>query len=108
MMRFTNAPRAIVVALMGAALLSACAVGPDYKRPNLDVPKSLSTKSPNANASVEAVQWLSWWKSFNDPVLNQLLEEALANNQDLQVAIARIDDAKATAGIALIKSFSYC
>lgn len=109
MMRFTNAPRAIVVALMGAALLSACAVGPDYKRPNLDVPKSLSAKSldsnANANASTEAVQWLSWWKSFNDPVLNQLLEEGLANNQDLQIAIARIDDAKATAGIALSNRF---
>lgn len=108
MMRFSfpNAPRAIVTALMGATLLSACAVGPDYKRPNLDLPKSLTaTSTKPSNASAEAVQWLSWWKSFNDPVLNQLLDEALANNQDLQIAMARIDDAKASAGIALSNRF---
>ena len=108
MMRFSfsNAPRAIVTALMGATLLSACAVGPDYKRPNLEVPKSLTTNSTkSSNAGAEAVQWLSWWKSFNDPVLNQLLDEALASNQDLQIAMARIDDAKASAGIALSNRF---
>ena len=105
MMRSTNAPRAIVAALIGAALLSACAVGPDYKRPDLDLPKSLSAQSSSAKTSAVAVQWLSWWKSFNDPVLNQLLDEALVKNQDLQIAIARIDDAKATAGIALSNRF---
>jgi multidrug efflux system outer membrane protein len=102
---FSMKPRVMVTLLASVSLLSACAVGPNYQRPNLDVPAKLASGATTTSTSKDAVEWLSWWKSFNDPVLNQLLEEALAKNQDLQIAIARIDDARASAGIAMSNRF---
>lgn len=77
----------IPIALIGCALL-----GPDYKKPNVDTPDSWQTKSKNT-ASVESsinLSDTSWWNRFNDPQLNTLIEEALANNNDIQSAIGNI------------------
>lgn len=80
------------------ALAGCSSVGPDYQRPALDT-------SVNFNAALESgqaktanpVDLLAWWKSFRDPVLNSLLDEAVAHNQDLALAAARIQEARATA-----------
>ncbi|AXT45952.1 MULTISPECIES: efflux transporter outer membrane subunit [Chromobacterium] len=83
--------RALIPSLAALAL-TACAVGPDYSRPKLELPDSAQAQSP-------AIA-MDWWKQFNDPVLDQLIAEALEHNQDLAAAAARVDEAAAQAGIA--------
>ncbi|UJB33108.1 efflux transporter outer membrane subunit [Chromobacterium sp. Beijing] len=83
--------RALIPSLVALAL-TACAVGPDYSRPKLELPDSAQAQNP-------AIA-LDWWKQFNDPVLDQLIAQALEHNQDLAAASARVDEAAAQAGIA--------
>ncbi len=77
---------------LACSLLTGCALGPDYKRPELDMPASLGS---GAAKSTVATDWLTWWKSFQDPVLNALLDEAAANSQDLALAAGRVEEARA-------------
>ncbi|WP_374419778.1 efflux transporter outer membrane subunit [Chromobacterium sp.] len=83
--------RALIPSLVALAL-TACAVGPDYSRPKLELPDSAQAQNP-------AIA-MDWWKQFNDPVLDRLIAEALEHNQDLAAAAARVDEAAAQAGIA--------
>lgn len=84
------------VVLASLALLSACGAlgtGPVYERPALDTPAALGTLRASTGANAD---WLQWWKGFQDPVLDALLQEAAANSQDLALATARVDEARAT------------
>lgn len=86
----------ILTALAFSLALAGCAsVGPDYQRPAMETPASLPV--PASGKSVAAVDYASWWKSFQDPVLSGLLDEATANNQDLALAAGRIEEARAVA-----------
>lgn len=87
-----------VLLLLSAAVLSACAVGPDYRRP--DVPLALSYKNrPTAATKATTPADLSaWWEGFNDPLLTRYVSTALAQNLDLAQAAARIDQARARLG----------
>lgn len=76
------------------ALLAGCMLGPNYKRPETDLPKGAEAKDLNAFTQQ------NWWTVFNDPVLNALEEQALTYNYDLQAAIARVDEARADVGVA--------
>ncbi|MGZ8152496.1 MAG: efflux transporter outer membrane subunit [Methylovulum sp.] len=71
------------------ALLSGCTVGPDYQRPELPAPKQWS-QTTERRAQVD-----KWWQTFNDPVLNRLMTDAIAANLDLKQALIRIKDARA-------------
>ncbi len=92
----------LVLSVLAASLtLAGCgslgiAVGPDYQRPALETPKTW-VALPSQDKAAANVNLLSWWKSFQDPVLNSLLDEAVANNQDLVLAAGRIEEARATA-----------
>ena len=71
-----------------AALLTACkTIGPDYERPKVDAP---STWRINYEQAADVAN-TKWWEQFGDPVLNQLIEEALRANPDLRAAAARVD-----------------
>jgi len=74
------------IALLGA-LLSACAVGPDYERPAVESPPEYRMEYPKA-ADVANTKW---WEQFGDPALNQLIEEALRGNLDVKAAAANVD-----------------
>ena len=80
--------------LLTCLLATACTVGPDYHLPEPPFPShwlSITTaEEPASNASEVA-----YWQQFNDPVLNQLIAKAMANNLDLQIAQSRIDAARA-------------
>lgn len=89
----------LVSFLSCAALLGACSVGPDYQRPQVEVPAKWS-EAP-AVAAPAARYRAEWWKTFNDPILDQLIAEAAASNLDLQQAAARIRDARAQRTIAV-------
>ncbi|GAB6141265.1 efflux transporter outer membrane subunit [Methylosoma difficile] len=73
-----------------ALLLSACMVGPDYQKPNLTVPASWQGSPPAAGKLPEA-----WWRSFNDPILNALIRDAIAANLDLKQALLKVQDLRA-------------
>lgn len=82
------------VAIFVTLLLSGCAaVGPDYHAPEIPVPRQWSgARAKTRPATPQAEQW---WKAFNDPVLNQLIIDAIAANLDLKQALARVKDARA-------------
>jgi multidrug efflux system outer membrane protein len=76
-------------------LLTSCSFAPHYDRPQTMMPDDWRTPLDAKNAvDVE------WWKEFKDPVLDEMIEYALAQNQDLKVAIARVDQFRAQLGIA--------
>lgn len=83
-----------LLSLMGVCLLSGCVLGPNYHRPCLEVPTSY--RFPQGPS--DEVLNMAWWDQFQDPVLTQLIEEGLANNKDIQIAAANIENA---AGIFL-------
>jgi multidrug efflux system outer membrane protein len=90
------------------AALTACSVGPAYKRPDIPLPAAWSEASRADGADI----WPSsdWWQGFGSEKLNQLIAEAQRNNDDLAVAIARIEEADAQAriaGAALLPSLDF-
>ena len=93
-------------ALLSAALLLAgCAVGPDYKRPDVQVPPEFRGQSPDVPASEKSIADLAWWEIFQDEVLQELLRTALAANYDLRIATARVLDARAQ--VTINRSFQF-
>lgn len=82
----------ILAFLMPAALLSGCInLGPDYERPDTMMPKSYY----GLQAANESIADLEWWQLFEDPQLQELINEALRENRDLQRAIARVNEVRA-------------
>ena len=78
-------------ALLGVtAMLAACSLAPKYERPDQQLPASWK----NVQLGNEPLH-TDWWKRFNDPVLNQLVAEALKKNQDLAESMAKIESAAA-------------
>jgi multidrug efflux system outer membrane protein len=79
-------------------------VGPDYARPAVAAPAAYRDPSDaeawKAAAPADAIPRGEWWKLFSDPALDALESRALTANQDLQAAAARVDQARAAAGIA--------
>jgi multidrug efflux system outer membrane protein len=73
--------------LCASALLAACTVGPDYRRPEVEVPQKWRIEYPAA----ADVANTAWWEQFGDPVLNELIETALRDNRDVRIAAARVD-----------------
>jgi outer membrane protein TolC len=72
------------------ALLAACTVGPDYHAPDAAVPAQFAGAAP-ARSGGDLGQW---WQSFNDPVLDGLITQALRDNLDVQTAASRIREAR--------------
>ena len=90
--------------LFGLAVLTGCAVGPNYEQPPVTVPDVYrDVQGPPAPPSSLADQ--PWWEVFQDPVLNGLIDEALSNGYDVQLAAARVEEARARAGIARSEYF---
>jgi outer membrane protein, multidrug efflux system len=81
---------------MGATmLLAGCAVGPDYHRPSADVAPAWQPAEPwHEAAPGDTALKGRWWELFDDPALNPLVEQALAGNQNLRVAAARLAQAR--------------
>ena len=87
----------VTIAVATAALVSACTVGPDYKRPEVTAPDAWRTDSHWRLASPShAPLALDWWSAFGDAQLDALERRALAQNQTLAAASAHVEQAKAT------------
>ena len=72
---------------LASLLLASCAVGPDYVKPSPDTPSAWRLEYETAAGLAD----LAWWEGFGDPVLNDLIQEALRENKDLKIAAARVD-----------------
>src|SRR5262252_868641 len=106
MMNMFDSRLSMVSARRGALLLlttalSACMVGPDYRRPDIDVPVAWRL-GPTEAADISNI---AWWDQFDDPALSTLVRTALANNKDLKVATANVDQAAAQLGIVRSAQF---
>jgi multidrug efflux system outer membrane protein len=93
--------RTAAVALALAVPLSACMVGPDYRRPEVEVPAAWRLGETEAGI----LSNIAWWDQFEDPALSDLVRTALANNKDLKIATANVDQAFAQYGIARAAQF---
>src|SRR5690349_6417747 len=80
-----------------AALLAACAVGPDYERPQTAAPERFAQLAPGYVAAAPVAQF---WTTFDDALLTRLVDGALAGNTDLRVALGRLDQARALARLS--------
>lgn len=85
-----------LLVLMLGALLVACAVGPDYVAPETEAPEKFEHLDPQVYTNEEATA--AFWKQFQDPLLEQLVDDALAANHDLRIALARVVEARAIRG----------
>ena len=86
-----------MVLVTSSVILSSCALlGPDYHEPQLNAPQAWSSKDGNTTNSSESMPDRAWWHKFNDPQLNALVESALVNNNNLQVAMGNMLQAQAS------------
>lgn len=76
---------------LGIALLAGCVSGPDYRRPDVDLPKTYPAQSGSSAVAIDA----QWWKLYGDQTLNVLVADALVRNTDLRLAVARIEETDA-------------
>jgi NodT family efflux transporter outer membrane factor (OMF) lipoprotein len=88
----------MATSLMTALSLSGCMVGPDYKTP--EAPVENSWLEASTAATQPGVDEREWWKTFNDPVLDDLVMMAYEQNLDLKVAGLRVLEARAQRGIS--------
>lgn len=87
--------RSIVLLPIIVSTLTACTVGPNYKRPNISLPEQyLGTPSNSSNDNNKA-DIAVWWQSFNDPQLTRYVTLALKQNLDLTQAYTRVTQAQA-------------
>jgi len=89
--RYTALSTLVVLAVLAAA----CTLGPDYKQPELDVPDIWQSRAvqgiDKGQASIQ-----TWWEILGDPVLTDLLGRAEAANLNLEIAVARIRESRAS------------
>ncbi|WP_249977922.1 efflux transporter outer membrane subunit [Vreelandella olivaria] len=86
-----------------ALLLSGCAVGPEYQSPDIALPETWPEHINLSQQDRDA--WRHWWRQFNDPALNQLVERAAQENLELMIQLARIQEARAQLGFAEAEQF---
>src|SRR5210317_173292 len=69
-------------------VLAGCTVGHDYVRPTVDSPKAWRVEYVDATKTANT----RWWRQFNDPVLDELIDQALRENKDVRIAAARVEE----------------
>jgi NodT family efflux transporter outer membrane factor (OMF) lipoprotein len=80
----------------GCSLLTACAIGPDYKRPPVDTAVSFKESGNwKPTQPADALTRGPWWHIFNDPVLNDLEDQVNISNENLKAAAAAVEQAQA-------------
>ena len=85
--------KAIVTALLAALLAPGCAIGPDYRRPETQVPSAYRGAAPSDDSLADN----AWWDLYKDEQLSSLIRASLANGFDARIAAARVSEARAVA-----------
>src|SRR5258706_14884522 len=100
--------KVLVLCLSVGALLVSCTVGPNYVRPKMDMPSRYSESAATTRSTTQAASRPStapaaplviWWRNFQDPQLDSLIDRAIRSNLSLQAAESRIRQARAQYGI---------
>ncbi|MDH4040975.1 MAG: efflux transporter outer membrane subunit [Gammaproteobacteria bacterium] len=91
------------IAAIWPLVLGGCMLGPDYRRP--EVPEPATFRGVEGQQQAESIADANWSTVAQDPVLEELIRVAIANNLDLRTATARVTEARARYGIA--QSFMY-
>jgi outer membrane protein, multidrug efflux system len=89
--------RKIIVVALLPLFLAGCTVGPKYVRPAVQPPANFSAEQ---QAATNSAADMAWWDLFKDPILQDLIREALKNNYDLQLAMARVEQERALLGVS--------
>lgn len=92
--RFRRPLPGIPLAAALAALVSGCAVGPNYHRPEIALPDHYAAQMTAPAADASAVQLASWWHALKDPELDSLIDRAVAANPDVEIALDRLQAAR--------------
>jgi multidrug efflux system outer membrane protein len=92
------------VCAFAALMVSACTVGPNYHRPVVQTPAAFHG-SESQQAQTESFADLPWWEVFHDSQLQELIRTALKQNYDLQLAVERVNAARAQVGIVRSNQF---
>jgi len=93
---------------LAAGIVGGCAVGPDYQHPAVSFPsayKETNLGNWKESSPQDQIAKGNWWELFGDATLNDLEEQATANNQGLKAAVARVTQARATARVAKSEFF---
>ena len=84
------AAKGVGIAMLALSLLlNGCTLSPDYQRPDVETPSAYRYEPKAAAATANT----AWWQQFGDPVLDELIETALANNYNVQIAAANVEQA---------------
>jgi len=94
---------ALALGLSLVLLLSGCAMGPNYVRPQVQVPTSFRGEAGAAQQASYAD--LPWWQAFKDDQLRSLIKTALTNNYDLAIAVSRVEQSRQLANVARSQFF---
>jgi NodT family efflux transporter outer membrane factor (OMF) lipoprotein len=86
--------RRLVIVVLALAPLG-CAVGPNFKKPQAQVPEGWSAASVSKAVSSDPATVVSWWSTFQEPTLSSLIERSTESNLDLRAAVLRITEARA-------------
>ena len=100
MPNFQARPSRLTIVLTGSIAFSGCVVGPNYTPPHPQMAASFRATASLPPANAPQADLASWWRAFADPMLDKVVEQALAENLDLAQSIARVHQARAAAGIA--------
>jgi NodT family efflux transporter outer membrane factor (OMF) lipoprotein len=93
--------RRIVASLAALLLMTSCAIGPNYRKADVEVPPAYKElEGWKVAEPKDALPRGKWWESFKDPVLNGLLEQVTVSNQELRAAEARYAAARAQVAVA--------
>src|SRR5262245_27214981 len=101
-MNLLRVRRFVVSSFLLSQLIACAPVGANYQRPQMPTPPTYRFAE---GAAAESMADAPWFQVFDDPALQALIRDAIANNLDLRIAVARVEEARARAGIA--KSFLY-
>ena len=100
-MHRAHAAVAVLSVFLVFSFLSACApVGPNYTKPDIQTPDVWHDAVAKQVAQTSNASLQTWWKVFDDPTLNHLIEQARISNLDVRIAVARIRESRARLGIA--------
>ncbi|MGV7243215.1 efflux transporter outer membrane subunit [Caballeronia sp. M23-90] len=79
--------RAPILSIVASLTLGGCLLGPNYERPAVETTATFRFAQSDAKDLVDT----AWWEQFQDPALNQLIATALADNKDVKIAAARVE-----------------
>ena len=82
-----------LLAPVAAAVLAACAVGPNYHAPETRPAETFDGVEPATFSPQETVE--QFWRTFGDPALDQMVSDARTANYDLRIALSRVNEARA-------------